>query len=101
VQADSTTSKAVYPAYTPQLLGMRQRQEEEGLFPRRRQRGVMHFAAASPGGVLGLFAETSVSPSPVNWGPLGRNVAFLDAPRSVTELADGQVLDVVRRLAGR
>ena len=38
------------------------------LFP---DSGLMHFAAASPGGVLGFFAETDVSPSPAQWAPRG------------------------------
>jgi hypothetical protein len=38
------------------------------LFP---DSGLMQFAAASPGGVLGFFAETDVSPSP-RLGTAGR-----------------------------
>lgn len=60
--------------------------------------GLMHFAAASPGGVLGLFAETDVSPHPRNWGPRGRKAAYLEAPKSVAELPDRLVLDEVARL---
>ncbi len=60
--------------------------------------GLMHFAAASPGGVLGLFAETDVSPHPSQWGPRGLNADFLDAPRSVSELPDELVLARVARL---
>jgi hypothetical protein len=61
----------------------------------------MHFAAASPGGVLGLFAETEVSPHPSQWGPRGRNADFLDAPKSVSELPDDLVLGRVARLLAR
>lgn len=43
--------------------------------------GLMHFAASSPGGVLGLFADTSVSPSPAQWGPVG--------PRALSRSASG------------
>lgn len=53
--------------------------------------GLMHFAAASPGGVLGLFAETDVSPPPSQWGPRGPRAVWLDAPKSVTELTDEEV----------
>ena len=60
--------------------------------------GLMHFAAASPGGVLGLFAETDVSPHPSQWGPRGRHVAYLEAPKSVTELDDAEVFACLRRL---
>ena len=59
------------------------------LFP---DSGLMHFAAASPGGVLGLFAQTDVSPHPSQWGPIGPRADFLDAPDSVSELADDLVL---------
>jgi heptosyltransferase III len=50
--------------------------------------GLMHFAAASPGGVVGLFAETDVSPPPSQWGPRGRRATYLEAEKSVTELDD-------------
>ena len=63
--------------------------------------GLMHFAAASPGGVLGLFAETDVSPHPSQWGPRGRHVAYLEAPKSVTELDDAEVFACLRRLLGK
>lgn len=67
------------------------------LFP---DSGLMHFAAASPGGVLGFFAETDVSPSPVHWAPRGRSTDYLEAKRSVSELPDELVLSrVAQRLA--
>ncbi len=53
--------------------------------------GIAHFAAASPGGVLTLFAETEVSPHPSQWGPRGARADYLDADRSVAELADDAV----------
>jgi heptosyltransferase III len=53
--------------------------------------GLMHFAAASPGGVLGLFADTTVSPSPAQWGPCGPRSTFLEAAHSVAELSDESV----------
>jgi heptosyltransferase-3 len=55
----------------------------------------MHFAAASPGGVLGFFAETDVSPSPAQWAPRGRKAEWLEASKSVTELEDRVVLERV------
>jgi heptosyltransferase-3 len=58
------------------------------LFP---DSGLMHFAAASPGGVLGLFAETSVSPPPSQWAPRGPRAGYLEAALSVTELSDEEV----------
>lgn len=67
------------------------------LFP---DSGLMHFAAASPGGVLGFFAETDVSPSPVQWAPRGPKADFLEADKSVPELADALVLERIERLLG-
>lgn len=60
--------------------------------------GLMHFAAASPGGVLGLFAETDVSPSPVQWGPRGIKVSFLEATKSVAELDDQLIYNKLKLL---
>ncbi len=60
--------------------------------------GLMHFAAASPGGVLGLFAEPDVSPSPAQWAPRGPKAEYLEADKSVSELADALVHDRLGRL---
>jgi ADP-heptose:LPS heptosyltransferase len=60
--------------------------------------GLMHFAAASPGGVIGLFAETKVSPPPSQWGPYGERASYLEAEHAVTELNDTAVLDRLGRL---
>lgn len=62
------------------------------LFP---DSGLMHFAAASPGGVLGFFADTEVSPSPQQWGPIGPRARWLEAPGMVAELSDEEVLAAV------
>jgi hypothetical protein len=67
------------------------------LFP---DSGLMQFAAASPGGVLGFFAETDVSPSPKNWAPRGPRATYLEAEKSVAELSDDRVFGVVRGLVG-
>lgn len=61
--------------------------------------GLMHFAAASPGGVLGLFAESGVSPGPVNWAPRGPKALWLEARKAVAELPDTLVYERVERLA--
>lgn len=62
--------------------------------------GLMHFAAASPGGVLGFFAETDVSPSPVHWAPRGPAAGYLEAARSVADLPDSLVLErIAERVA--
>lgn len=60
------------------------------LFP---DSGLMHFAAASPGGVLGFFAETDVSPSPVHWAPRGQWAEYLEAGKSVADLPDRLVFE--------
>jgi ADP-heptose:LPS heptosyltransferase len=61
--------------------------------------GLMHFAAASPGGVLGLFAESDVSPGPVNWAPRGPKALWLEAQKAVAELPDALVYERLERLA--
>jgi len=66
------------------------------LFP---DSGLMHFAAASPGGVLGFFAETDVSPHPRQWGPRGGRASYLEAGKSVQQLEDAEVVAAVARLA--
>jgi heptosyltransferase-3 len=48
--------------------------------------GLMHFAAASPGGVIGLFAETNISPHPNQWGPLGPKSTYIVAKKNIKEL---------------
>jgi len=67
------------------------------LFP---DSGLMHFAAASPGGVLGFFAETAVSPAPAQWAPRGPRADYLEADRSVSELPDALVYERLARLLG-
>ena len=62
--------------------------------------GLMHFAAASPGGVLGLFAEIGVSPHPRQWGPRGERVAWIEAAKSVAELDDEAVFAKLAPLLG-
>jgi heptosyltransferase III len=63
--------------------------------------GLMHFAAASPGGVLGFFAEADVSPSPAQWAPRGPRAEWLEARRSVGELPDTLVYGRLERLLGQ
>ncbi len=64
------------------------------LFP---DSGLMHFAAASPGGVLGFFAETSVSPPPSQWAPRGPRAGYLEAEHSVADLSDDEVFRAMAR----
>ena len=65
------------------------------LFP---DSGLMHFAAASPGGVLGFFAETDVSPNPAQWAPRGLRADYVEARKSVAELGDDLVFGKVDNL---
>jgi len=46
----------------------------------------MHFASASPGGVIGLFADTKVSPNPQQWGPIGLKSTFIEAKKNIKDL---------------
>ncbi len=65
------------------------------LFP---DSGLMQFAAASPGGVLGFFAESDVSPGPAQWAPFGPRAQYLEARKSVSEIPDELVYEHVGRL---
>lgn len=60
--------------------------------------GLMHFAAASPGGVIGLFAETNVSPHPNQWGPLGINSTYIEAKKTIKELNSKFLLQKLKYL---
>jgi ADP-heptose:LPS heptosyltransferase len=60
--------------------------------------GLMHFAAASPGGVLGLFAEADVSPAPAQWAPRGPRADYLEADKSVAELPEALVYERLAKL---
>jgi ADP-heptose:LPS heptosyltransferase len=58
--------------------------------------GLMHFAAASPGGVVGLFAA---SPSwPQRWAPRGPRARWILAPRAVPELPDDELFAALEPL---
>jgi ADP-heptose:LPS heptosyltransferase len=61
--------------------------------------GLMHFAAASPGGVLGLFAASG--PGVEQWAPRGPRARWLVAPSAVPELADEPVFEELERLMAR
>src|SRR5207237_620743 len=53
--------------------------------------GLMHFAAASPGGVLGLFADPADSAPAARWAPRGPRARYIEADRRVSELDDDAV----------
>ncbi|WP_170942918.1 glycosyltransferase family 9 protein [Candidatus Dactylopiibacterium carminicum] len=65
------------------------------LFP---DSGLMHFAAASPGGVLGFFAEVEASPPPSQWAPVGPRARWLEAPKTLSDLDDGTVFAALTSL---
>jgi len=73
-------------------------QARASIFP---DSGLMQFAAASPGGVLGLFAEADVSPAPAQWAPRGPRADWLEAGKSVAELPEALVCERLARLIGR
>ncbi len=54
--------------------------------------GLMHFAAASPGGVLGFFAAPEDSAPAARWAPTGPRARWIEAPRAVSELDDTTVM---------
>ena len=60
--------------------------------------GLMHFAAASPGGVLGLFADPQDSAPAARWAPRGAARGMLEARAAVAELDDDEVLERLRPL---
>jgi heptosyltransferase-3 len=60
--------------------------------------GLMHFASASPGHVLGLFGDTQEFAA--KWAPLGGGSRHLVAPR-VENLTDHQVLGSLAALLDR
>ena len=103
-RGDDAIVKPVLNARLPYVIPFRGLLKEAiGLIWRARtslipDSGLMHFAAASPGGVLGLFADSRVLPSPHQWGPQGRRVEFLDAPKNVNELSDAVVFERLTRL---
>jgi heptosyltransferase III len=96
---DDDVAQAVLDARSPNLHPFRGPISEAlGLIWRARasifpDSGLMHCAAASPGGVVGLFAGSTVSPGPVNWAPRGPRAHWLEAEKSVSELTDAQVYE--------
>lgn len=60
--------------------------------------GLMHFAAASPGGVLGLFADPQDSAPASRWAPLGARARHVEAGRNVAELDEDAVFAELRPL---
>ncbi|MDQ6619499.1 MAG: hypothetical protein M3Z31_07355 [Pseudomonadota bacterium] len=61
--------------------------------------GVMHLAAAAPGGVLGLFAQSGGHDDPQRWHPVGARARWIAAPSTVARLPDAMVLSELASLA--
>ena len=51
----------------------------------------MHFAAASPGGVLGLFADPADGSPAARWAPRGARARYLEAPRAIADVDDATI----------
>ena len=60
--------------------------------------GMMHFAAASEGGVIGLFGDVYVNSNPVQWAPLGPRATYLETEKSVKTLDDTVMYEKLARL---
>jgi heptosyltransferase III len=60
--------------------------------------GMMHFAAASKGGVVGLFGDVYVNSNPVQWAPLGSRATYLETEKSVKEISDTIVYEKLAQL---
>jgi ADP-heptose:LPS heptosyltransferase len=60
--------------------------------------GLMHFAAASPGGVLGLFADPQDSSPAARWAPIGPRARYLEAARRVAESSEDEVFAALESL---
>lgn len=58
--------------------------------------GLMHFGAASPGGVVGLFA--SDGPPAWKWGPRGARVGVVQAESDVPSMPDSMLFGAVEPL---
>lgn len=61
--------------------------------------GLMHFAAASPGGVLGLFAAPEDSAPASRWAPVGPRARWIEAPHAIGEVADAEIMAALQPLA--
>jgi heptosyltransferase-3 len=60
--------------------------------------GLMHFAAASAGGVIGLFADPNAAGSAERWGPVGPRARYLEARHAVADLSDDAVIAALDEL---
>jgi ADP-heptose:LPS heptosyltransferase len=61
--------------------------------------GLMHFASASPGGVVGLFAGRHGS-DPRRWAPRGPRARWLRAEEKIMEMPDEHLFELLEPLLG-
>ena len=57
--------------------------------------GLAHLASISRGGVIALFADTTVSPHPNNWRPYTDQSQYLEANKTVEEFSDELVISKI------
>jgi ADP-heptose:LPS heptosyltransferase len=60
--------------------------------------GLMHFASASPGGVVGLFAGKHLGPDPERWAPRGPRARWLRAEGKVADMPDERLFRLLYEL---
>jgi ADP-heptose:LPS heptosyltransferase len=60
--------------------------------------GLMHFAAASPGGVIGLFPGPRIGQPASRWSPRGKRARWIEAKRDVPSEPDDALFDKFRML---
>jgi ADP-heptose:LPS heptosyltransferase len=57
--------------------------------------GLMHFAAASPGGVVGLFAGSGMGPPPHRWSPRGERATWIQGAREIPAEPDARLFAAI------
>jgi len=60
--------------------------------------GFMHFAAASPGGVIGLFPRPGLGQPATRWSPRGKRATWIEAKQDVPSEPDDALFDKLRML---
>ncbi len=101
---DDDVAQKVLDAKLPYLHPFRgQLKEAMGMVFRARasilpDSGMMHFAAASPGGVVGMFADVRVYSNSAQWAPIGPRATYIEAEKSVKDIADAIVYQKLARL---
>jgi ADP-heptose:LPS heptosyltransferase len=63
--------------------------------------GLMHFAAASPGGVVGLFSGSGLGQPATRWSPRGPRAFWIEAHKDIPSEGDDTVLGKLEPLVAR